>query len=169
MATLSLPNAEKNYSGFEGISQKTLRSLDDVDRMSPELRKCVHEFGYEVVSSIIQAGVTNPNKIRNIIHSCLLGPRNSYNRSGKGSSYSPLLRSIDALLVNSGSNLTAEGLLRFLSLNHMVIVPREPSPAMIDASIEAIRHMGRVSKRDKHRIRLKMAIDACVKKLWPEL
>jgi hypothetical protein len=42
----------------------------------------------------------------------------------------------------------------------MVIVPKEPTPAMVEASMRAIQGMGLMNKPRKHLLRLRAAIKA---------
>jgi hypothetical protein len=65
--------------------------------------------------------------------------------------------------------LSAKGLLRILWLHNMIIVPRDPTPAMVEASLDAVKTMGVVTREQKHRGRLSAALQAGAKRLWPHL
>ena len=50
-----------------GFVERRRARMDRVDRMSRELRACVHEFGLTVVDAFMQCGVTNPRHIRHLV------------------------------------------------------------------------------------------------------
>lgn len=77
---------------------------------------------------------------------------------------------LEWLLIQSGSSLSAEGMLRSLMQSGgLVLIPLEPTDNMVDASIEATASMGLVSKREKHRGRLRVALRASAVRMWPHL
>lgn len=151
------------------LPQRTLRGLDRTDAMSPDLRECVHEFGTEIVEMLVAMGVTQPNRIRTVVHGCWMGARQPLQRNLVGSMRTPVMDSLDWLLVQSGSNITAATLVRVLFANGMAILPLEPSTVMQTASMDAIKGMGLLNKPEKHRIRLRAAIRQGAARLWPHL
>lgn len=160
-----------SFGWEDGITlpARTLRSLDRTDTMSPELRACVHEFGGEIVNSLLTVGVEDPGQIRAVVHSIWMGARQPAQRNQLGRSRSPVLDNLDWLMLQAGAGITAATLLRVLWQHSMVIVPRDPSTIMVGASVDAVKHMGTVSKAQKHHGRLKAAILASTKRLWPHL
>jgi len=48
--------------------QKSIRRMNRVDKMIPELRKCVHEYGLTIVDAFLDIGVFNPRHIRHIVN-----------------------------------------------------------------------------------------------------
>lgn len=153
---------------IDTMSQRRLRALHDTDTSSPALRACIHEFGSEIVNAIYQAGITDPNKIRAVVLACWAGAQSGAQKRGPAGA-SPVMGTLDWLLVQAASPISAATLLRFLWLNGMAVVPREPSTPMIEASIRAIYEVGAVTKTEKHRIRLRDAIDVSMRRLFPQV
>lgn len=149
------------------VSQRALRALDQVDNMPPGLRGCVHEFGFAIVHALRSNGISNPNQIRQLVHEIWRGARQPAQRTGYNKQ--PLLGHLDWILLQAGASISSKTLVRVLYQNSMVIVPREPSSIMVDASMDAVNHMGVVTKAQKHRNRLRAAIAASTKSLWPHL
>lgn len=149
------------------------RGLELTDAMPRELRALVHEFGFPIVHAFIEAGgIRDPRKIRHLVKTCWDGPRSygdgAQSRKARGGR-SPVLDKLDWLLIQSGSAISAETLLRVLRETGLVIVPLVPTDYMVDASIEATGQMGLVSKREKHHGRLAAAIRAAASRHWPHL
>lgn len=153
-----------------GISAKARRALEMTDDLSPELRACVHEFGAQIVNTMMQYGVTSPHTIRSIVHSCWMGAREPHQRHGAGIKRSTVAEQLDWLLLQNGSGMSAATLLRLLWGHSMVIVPRDPSLVMVEASMATVT--GRdvsVPKYTKHKLRLAAGIEAVARKLWPQM
>lgn len=158
---------DSNYN--DRVSARVMRSLEAVDKMPSELRACVHEFGYAIVNAFVIAGISNPATIRRLVFECWNGARQPRQRGGLNKSHSPVLDQLDWILVQAKAEINAKALIRLLDQNSMVIVPKEPSPAMVRASMDAVHHMGVVSKSVKHTNRLRAAIRAGARSLWPHL
>lgn len=151
------------------LPARTLKALDRSDAMPAELRACVHEFGWEIVSTLTAVGITDPNQIRAIVHSVWMGARQPAQRNPIGRTRSPVLDNLDWIMMQAGAGITAATLLRVLWQHSMVIVPREPSTIMVGASMDAVKQMGTVTKAQKHHGRLKAAIYASTRRMWPHL
>jgi hypothetical protein len=154
------------------ISVQARRSLEMTDNLSPELRACVHEFGTQIVNTLLQHKITDPNKIRAIVHSCWMGAREPHQRHGDKHKSKPsrVTDYLDWLLEQQGAQITAATLLRVLWLNHMTVVPRVASSVMVEASMETVSDYDlKVTKYTKHRMRLEAAIEASARRLWPQL
>lgn len=153
------------------LPDRTLRAVAATDDMPPELRACVHEYGFAIVQGMRQAGVTDPRRIRQLVHTVWMGARQPNQRVGGtvGRKHSPVLEHLDWLLLQAGAAIPARTLLRTLFQHNMVIVSREPADHMVAASMDATNHMGVVSKAEKHRRRLRAAITAGARRLWPHL
>lgn len=152
------------------ISAQALRSLEMTDGLSPELRSCVHEFGAQIVNTLMQLGIKKPRDIRTIVHSCWMGAREPHQRHGLRSKKSPVADQLDWLLEQQGAKITAATLLRILNLHGMTIVPNEPGSVMVEASMETVTgHDLVVTKYRKHQLRLRAAIEACSRRLWPQI
>ena len=69
----------------EKAQRKRIARMQLIDRMCPDTRKLVHEFGFHLVHSFQEAGVTTPNKIRHLIMETLREMRpelGTYTRQG---------------------------------------------------------------------------------------
>lgn len=142
-----------------------------VDALPVEHRLVVHEFGYAIYKSLIQAGVTEPRRMRELVHSIWCGARGS-TRRGKpqGFAGSGTVAQLDWLLIESGSEVSAVTLIRILRNSGLLIVPMEPSPPMVEASMQVVSGGNVVvSKQRKHAMRLRAAMDAALEHYWPFL
>jgi hypothetical protein len=152
---------------------RTIRNLDALEQMPRALRECVHEFGSPIVNGLMQCGVIDPARIRLIVHTCWMGARQPNQRIGGTKNLrnqSPVVDQLDWLLIQSGCGVSAATLLRVLWMNGMVIVPYQPSPSMIEASMATVSTFDQaVTKHEKHRQRLRAAIEAGARRLWPSL
>jgi hypothetical protein len=152
------------------LPQRSIRALEETDAMSPELRECVHEFGYAIVRALISHGIKEPRAIRQLVHEIWMGARQPAQRNRIGRKYSPVMETLDWVLLQAGSQIGAVTLLRVLWANSMVIVPYEPSSIMVDASLAELRDFDvKCTKTEKHRRRLRAAIRAQAQRLWPQL
>ena len=153
-----------DYEIADGVPERTLRALAKVDVMPPHLRECVHEYGYAIVHAMVAQGVTKPESIHYLVKEVWEGARQPTQRTGKkksgGRARSPVLDKLDWLLIQAGAGISAATLVRVLAGCDLFIVPSEPSPAMVEASMDATNHMGVVSKAQKHRNRLRSALKA---------
>ena len=50
------------------IKRDAEKRMRTIDSWPPELRECVHEFGYEVVQQFVMNGVTQAKRIRHLIN-----------------------------------------------------------------------------------------------------
>lgn len=154
------------------ISRDRLRHLDAVDMMPGPLRECVHEFGYPIVKCCLQHGVNDPRHIRELVSQIWHGARQSSQRQPRGEMNDGhgVMRHLDWLLIQHGSPIGAATLVRVLWQSGLLIVPREPTGVMLDASMDTVSgHNEPMSKREKHRRRLRAAMDAAGRKCWPHL
>jgi hypothetical protein len=146
------PAASPPYGGGEKIGKKRLDQIDEVDRMSPPIRACVHDFGYPIVKTFLKFGCQNPTMIREVVREILFGVRDG---GQKTSAY-------DALeFVLSRGPVNVHQLLCILEENGLALVPANPTRAMLEASeAEVSGGTVRITKRDKHRLRLTAALRA---------
>jgi len=154
---------------------ETYKELDETDSMDPALRACVHDFGSKIVNGFLQQGVTRPMAIRQLVNSCWIGAREPHQRTGRlrGDNQkvrSPVAETLDWLLEQKGAQITAAQLLRFMWINGLAIIPREPSSVMVEASMATVsNHDVHVTKYEKHRLRLSAAVNAQARRLWPQI
>ncbi len=150
------------------LTEKQTRRLHGqfvaIDGMPAELRQCVHEFGYAIVHAFQCAGITDPCQIKHLVTTCWDGPRSFFQKSPG------IHEKIDWLLSSSGSSMTADTLFRALCTHGMVLAPIEPMQVAIDVSLAEVSGFNqRVTKIEKHRLRLRAAMKATVNKLYPWL
>jgi hypothetical protein len=53
------------------VQKKRIARMATVDDMKPEYRSLVHEYGLNVVKTLIDLGVTKPNQIRHVVETVL--------------------------------------------------------------------------------------------------
>jgi hypothetical protein len=146
------------------LSQVRQAQLVKTDEMSPELRQVVHDYGYPIVYAFVSCGITKPGIIRNLVAECWHGARQS-NQSNGG-----IDTVIDLLLINSGSSMSARTFIRALYDSSLCILPMEPMPQGIDASMVTVSGgTERMTKREKHTRRLRAAIQTSLRHRYPWL
>jgi hypothetical protein len=141
------------------LPNNALGTCETLDRLPPATRALVHEFGYSVVRAFDMAGVRDPKTIRVLIYAVWLGARELGNSVPHGDSP----RFVKTLNSMWHQFRNAEAMLSFLRTTSMVVVSREPTPAMVEASITETGKHGILSKEQKHRVRLRAAIKAAEK------
>lgn len=117
------------------------KRMEQIDAQPPEIRALVHEFGWSVVNSFLMLKITKASHIRHLIEVV---------REGSA----------------SYSNGTCGRTMRDAELRDMVrrhpvyaVSRREPTEAMIQASMaEVTPALGPLTKHEKHRRRLKVAL-----------
>lgn len=145
------------------VPAKTVRSFERLEGYSPAIRECVQEFGEPIVTACLQAGVREPRRIRELVREIWDGARQTTQKR-------PLLGALDWLLTQAGAQITTKTLIRVLRDSHYYLVPLDPTSEMVDASMETVSNFDmRVTKRDKHRLRLRAGIRAGIKHLWPDM
>lgn len=133
-------------------SQKSLRSFEDTDNMSPDLRRCVQEYGYAIVKACMFNGVTKASRIHQLVREIWDGARQPSQCRSRGGT-------IDWMLLQAGAEINAAMLSRLLKNAGMVAVPIEPTRRMLDASMaEVSQFKDRITKEEKHRRRLVAAL-----------
>lgn len=148
-----------------GVTKRQEHQFQLVDAMPADLRSCVHEFGFAIVNVCLQAGVRKPSMIRQLVHEIWDGARQPSQRAN-GINNNSAIAKLDWLLLQEQCPVSANKLLRSLAQSNHFLVPRDPTTPMIAASMKAIETMGRLTKQDKHRIRLSAAIKANAQSMW---
>lgn len=145
------------------VSEKTIKSFARIDAMNPTMRALVHEYGEPIVQACILAGVRQPRQIRQLVREIWEGARQPAQRR-------PAMGSLDWVLAQAGAGINAKTLVRILRDNSHYIVPIDPTTHMINASLREVSGFNvRVTKEEKHRRRLRAAIKAGVRHIWPDL
>lgn len=148
---------------MNAVSQRTLNSFERVDRLNPAMRACVHEFGEPIVTACVLAGVKDPRRIRQLVREIWDGARQPMQTR-------PRLGSLDWVLQQAGAQISAKTLIRILRDNSHYLVPLDPSKEMIDASMNTVSGFNmRITKREKHQLRLRAAIEAGVKHIYRDM
>lgn len=112
--------------------QRAIARMQRVDDMPAEMRELVHDFGLTIVDAFVQSGVTKPNRIRHLIATVMKGAQEIGDRTD-----APRMGVIYAL------------------------IPAQPTERMIAASMATVaNHDVRVTKHEKHRLRLAAALKA---------
>ncbi len=144
-------------------SQKTIRSFERIDQYPPDLRELIHEFGEPIVTACRLAGIKEPRRIRQLVREIWEGAR-------QPTQTRPTLGSLDWVLTQAGANISAKTLIRILRDNHHYLVPLDPTKHMIEASMNTVAGFNmKITKREKHKLRLQAAIRAGVRHIWSDL
>jgi len=138
-------------------TKKIAHSFDEMEHMSADLKECVHEFGYAIVDACRTVGIEQPRHIRHLVHVIWDGARQPLQRRP--------LSTLDWLLLQAGAEISGARLIGYLAAHGFLVVPREPNIKMVEASMDAVHHMGRVTKTEKHRNRLRAALKVGAAKL----
>jgi hypothetical protein len=67
------------------VTKKRAKRMGEIDALDPTTRALVHDYGYTVVKTIRDVGVTKPAQIRHVVETILneFSPtRGSYSRQG---------------------------------------------------------------------------------------
>lgn len=147
------------------VIERQNRELAMTDAMPAGLRECVHEYGLTIVEHLMKHGVKNPAAIRELVRVIWDGARQPAQRL-YGPAGSSVINRLDWVLMQAGCPLSARALARVLNDSNYVIAPIHPTAGMIEASMDAIAGMGVLSKREKHQIRLRMAMKSAQADLW---
>ena len=110
-----------------------------IDAMPKEIRELIHEYGLTVVQAFLDLGITKPSSIRHLIKTVLTGS------------------------MDPGTGIGGVGM---VSGRTMCMVPIEPTPAMIAASMATVaNHDMIIDKEKKHLLRLRAAIKAGISRV----
>lgn len=163
-----MSGADIDISDIYNLSKRRAGALAKTDAMPLALRECVHEYGYAIVNACINNGVTDPKRIHILVKEIWAGARQpAQERLVHAQGASPILKQIDWLLLQSEAKISAKTLVRTLYENNLVLVPLEPNPAAIAASMETVSGFNvRVTKATKHRMRLRAAVRASTRSMW---
>lgn len=128
------------------------KRLHEADTMSPEMRACVHEYGLPIVLACKKAGVTEPKRIHELVREIWAGAREHSQRRSPAST-------LEWYFMQAGIDLNASTLLRLLKNQNLIIVPDMATRPMIEASMATVaKHNLKVTKREKHYMRLNAAL-----------
>ena len=135
------------------VTARCERSFEHIESMPFALRECVHEYGYAIVKACLQAGVSNPAHIHQLVREIWEGARQPGQRR-------PRMGMMDWLLLQAGVEIPGDTFLRVLENENLVIVPRCPTFEMLQASMAEVSDFTvRCTKAEKHKRRLFAAIE----------
>ena len=118
------------------VDQRRLAHMQTIDNLPEDWRALVHEHGFNVVMAMLDCGVKKAKHARHIINTVL-------------DELSPVRGSFSS----QGTRTRAE--------NTLALIPREPTEAMINASMATVASFEvSVTKYEKHRLRLRAALRA---------
>jgi len=121
------------------IKGRIIARMSEIDALPADVRELVHEYGWSIVKAFRDAGVT---RARNILHLVRMVQQGSAEGCAR-----PLIYIDDAPKTLAG--------------NGLAVIPAEPSPAMLAASLAEVSGFNvHVTKPEKHRLRLVAAIRA---------
>lgn len=114
--------------------EKIVARMSYIDSLPKDVRELVHEHGFTVVKAFLDQKITKASAIRHLI---------------------------DTVRTGSIDPGTGTGGVGMVGGRKMCVIPVEPTPAMIAASMATVaNHDMLVSKEEKHRLRLRAAIKA---------
>lgn len=92
------PNSPYNHLSMqEVVDIKRTNRMASIDKLPPDIRSLIHEYGYNVVKSIYDVGVVKPKQIRHIVETVLneFSPtRGTFSKQGiRGEKIDPSARS----------------------------------------------------------------------------
>jgi hypothetical protein len=135
------------------------KALDETDRLPAELRECVHEYGLPIVTVLLKHGITRASTIREIVREIWAGARQTSQRRAPSST-------LDWYFTQAGVDLNTATLLRLLADQSLIIVPKNATIQMVEASMSTVSgHNLVITKRQKHKLRLDAALEAGSKHL----
>lgn len=138
------------------LSAKSIEALNTLDRMPPALRECVHEFGMPIVNICLSFGIKKPAHIRELVKEIWGGARQVGQTGGARNT-------LDWILSRADGVISSKTLNRILAQHNMVIIPVEPTRAMLDASMAEVSGFNvRCTREEKHRRRLHAAAQAAM-------
>jgi hypothetical protein len=135
------------------------KALEETDRLPADLRECVHEYGLPIVTVLMKHGIRRGAVIREIVREIWAGARQTSQRRAPSST-------LDWYFVQAGIDLNTPTLLRLLEDQSLIIVPKNATIQMIEASMDTVsKHDMVITKRQKHKLRLDAALEAGSKHL----
>jgi hypothetical protein len=149
------------------VIERSERELALTDGLTPELRQCVHEFGFPIVDVLIKSGIRRASTIRHLVNEIWAGARQPRQRLYRAYPGKTVANKLDWVLTNAGAEISAERLVRVLYNSGFVCVPFEPTPGMVAASVaEVSGYNVRCTKSEKHRRRLVAALKVGHALIW---
>lgn len=146
-------------------------AMDIVDAMPREMRALVHDYGLAPVIACVQAGVTKPRQIRNIIATVRNSGRGAMQAMPKEARArgASLLSGLDPWLIQQRAGCSGRQVVRMIRDQGYVVVPASPTDGMVHASVAALQNvLRRVDVHEKHKMRLQAALTAGHSAMWDD-
>lgn len=138
------------------------RRMSEVDALPPDYRALVHEYGWGVVSAFWRMKI--PAKLtRHLIDTVLNGSHEIRERRWNTNVISHAAERMNKTLNEFRLPANGQAIVESLRRNGGILVPLQPTAAMVHASMDALprrQPMEWVSKEKKHRLRLADALAA---------
>lgn len=133
---MTQPRPTLTFKGL--VDARRIKRMETVDSMPEDWRAVVHDYGLSIVTALRDCGVKEAKRARHII----------------------------SVVVNETSpfhgGFSSQGRHKAHD-EQLVLVSREPSEAMIQASMDTVSNFDvTVTKHEKHRLRLRAAINAAI-------
>lgn len=126
---------------------KRVNRMNEIDGLSPDLRELIHEFNWRMVKAFLDAGVTDARQIKHLIR-CVVEGAASYS----GSNMNPI----------GSLRLSTEAAMELALREDLVVCEINPRDQVIQASMDAVLPYvpgtPLLTKREKHRIRIRAAL-----------
>ena len=126
---------------------KRVNRMNEIDRLPADIRALVHEFNWTMIHPFLKAGIRDARQIRHLIR-CVVHGAASHN--GKNL---PPIRPL---------RLSADTEMELALREDLAVCEINPSDQMVQASMDAVLPYvpgtPLLTKREKHRIRLRAAL-----------
>ncbi len=150
----------------------TETACDLVDRLPPDLRELVHDYGLHIVNQFVACGVRRPDHIRQLVRSARVGAREPGNERDPGMKRpgKRALAHIDTWMLGQGATFNARMLVRAIRDGGFTVISTSPSAAMLEASMAEVSGFNmKCSRSEKHQRRLQAALVTGDREAWGDL
>lgn len=132
---------------LERYQVKRVNRMNEIDNLPADIRALVHEFNWTMINPFLKAGIRDARQIKHLIR-CVVQGAASYN----GSSLNPI----------ASLRLSTETTMELSLREDLVVCEINPSDQVVQASMDAVLPYvpgtPLLTKREKHRIRLRAAL-----------
>jgi hypothetical protein len=128
---------------------KRINRMNEIDRLPPDIRALVHEFNWTMIKSFLDAGVRDARRIRHLIRNVMDGSA-AYGGGNMPDQGVPKLK------------LSTQTTMELALRDDLAVCHIDPLDQVVQASMDAVLPYvpgtPLLTKREKHRIRLKAAL-----------
>lgn len=61
--------SDEDFEGF--VRDRRIKRMEQIDSLPAPLRECVHDYGWTVVNTCLDLGITKPRHIRHLVETVL--------------------------------------------------------------------------------------------------